>query len=72
MKPRIDPITTEVIRNQIHSIVDEMAIALMKSAYSTNIKERRDLSAAVFDRGGKGHRAGRTPPPSPGVHAWPC
>lgn len=53
MKPRIDPITTEVIRNQIHSIVDEMAIALMKSAYSTNIKERRDLSAAVFDGEGR-------------------
>jgi N-methylhydantoinase B len=53
MKPKIDPITTEVIRNQIHSIVDEMAIALMKSAYSTNIKERRDLSAAVFDAEGR-------------------
>lgn len=53
MSPKIDPITTEVIRNQIHSIVDEMAIALMKSAYSTNIKERRDLSAAVFDAEGK-------------------
>ena len=53
MKPKIDPITTEVIRNQIHSIVDEMAIALMKSAYSTNIKERRDLSAAVFDADGR-------------------
>jgi N-methylhydantoinase B len=53
MKPKIDPITTEVIRNQIHSIVDEMAIALMKSAYSTNIKERRDLSSAVFDAEGR-------------------
>lgn len=53
MKPKVDPITTEVIRNQIHSIVDEMAIALMKSAYSTNIKERRDLSSAVFDAEGR-------------------
>jgi N-methylhydantoinase B len=50
---KIDPITTEVIRNQIQSVVEEMAIALMKSAYSTNIKERRDLSAAVFDAEGR-------------------
>lgn len=53
MKKKINPVTTEVIRNQIHSIVDEIAIALMKSAYSTNIKERRDLSAAVFDAHGR-------------------
>ncbi|MEK7563402.1 MAG: hydantoinase B/oxoprolinase family protein, partial [Patescibacteria group bacterium] len=53
MNPKIDPITTEVIRNQILSVVEEMAIALMKSAYSTNIKERRDLSAAVFDAEGR-------------------
>lgn len=52
MKVKLDPVTTEVIRNQIHSIVDEVAIALMKSAYSTNIKERRDLSAAVYDADG--------------------
>lgn len=53
MKKKINPVTTEVIRNQIHSIVNEIAIALMKSAYSTNIKERRDLSAAVFDADGR-------------------
>ncbi len=53
MKPKIDPVTTEVIRNQIHSIVDEVAIALMKSAYSTNIKERRDHSSSVFDGEGR-------------------
>lgn len=53
MSPKIDPITTEVIRNQIQSVVEEMAISLMKSAYSTNIKERRDLSAAVFDGEGR-------------------
>lgn len=53
MKKKLDPVTTEIIRNQLHSIVDEIAIALMKSAYSTNIKERRDHSAAVFDADGK-------------------
>jgi N-methylhydantoinase B len=53
MKRKLDPITTEIIRNQLHSVVDEIAIALMKSAYSTNIKERRDHSAAVFDADGR-------------------
>ena len=53
MVPKLDPVTIEVIRNQIQSAVEEMAIALMKSAYSTNIKERRDLSAAVFDSTGR-------------------
>ncbi|NWG12625.1 MAG: hydantoinase B/oxoprolinase family protein [Acidobacteria bacterium] len=53
MARKCDPVTTEVIRNQVQSIVEEMAIALMKSAYSTNIKERRDLSAAVFDARGR-------------------
>ena len=50
---KLDPVTTEVVRNQIQSAVEEMAISLMKSAYSTNIKERRDLSAAVFDATGR-------------------
>jgi N-methylhydantoinase B len=31
------------------SIAEEMGIAIIKSAYSTNIKERRDISTAVFD-----------------------
>ncbi len=53
MKIKLDPVTIEIIRNQLHSVVDEIAIALMKSAYSTNIKERRDLSSAVFDANGK-------------------
>ena len=30
-----------------------MYFALMKSAYSTNIKERRDHSAAIFDAKGR-------------------
>src|ERR1043165_1181342 len=49
----IDPITLEIISNGLKSIVDEMYIALMKSAYSTNIKERRDHSTAIFDARGR-------------------
>ena len=47
------PIEVEVLRNAMGSIADEAYISLMKSAYSTNIKERRDHSTAIFDTGGR-------------------
>lgn len=46
-------IDAELLRNAMSSIADEMFIALMKSSYSTNIKERRDHSTALFDAGGR-------------------
>ncbi len=47
-----DPITTEVVGNAFQSIAEEMGVALVRSAYSTNIKERRDCSCAVFTSDG--------------------
>ena len=44
--PVIDPITVEVIGNARSTIVDQMGRVLRRSAYSANIKERRDCSAA--------------------------
>jgi N-methylhydantoinase B len=44
----LDPITLEIVHNGLRSITDEAFIALMKSAYSTNIKERRDHSATIM------------------------
>ena len=44
-----DAITFEVIRNALVAATDEMALALKRSAYSTNIKTRSDFSCAVFD-----------------------
>src|SRR5437763_12798300 len=49
----IDPITLEIISNGLKSVVDEAYIALMKSAYSTNIKERHDHSTAIIDPRGR-------------------
>jgi N-methylhydantoinase B len=49
----IDPITTEIIANGLRSIADETFVALMKSAYSTNIKERRDHSTMICDSDGR-------------------
>jgi len=49
----LSPIDVELMRNALSSICDEMYVALMKSAYSTNIKERKDHSTAVFDASGR-------------------
>ena len=49
----VDPITLEIVHNGLRSITDEAFIALMKSAYSTNIKERRDHSVTICDLAGR-------------------
>lgn len=49
---QLDPITVEVIGSAMASIVEEMGEALVRSSYSTNIKERRDCSTALFDNRG--------------------
>ena len=51
--PALDPIKFEVIRNLMHAFVEEMAAALARSAYSTNIKTRRDHSCTFFDVRGR-------------------
>lgn len=48
-----DPIEFEVLRHGLVAIADEMCAALAKSAYSTNIKTRLDLSCAILDREGR-------------------
>jgi N-methylhydantoinase B len=50
---QIDPITLEILSNGLRSVADETYIALMKSAYSTNIKERHDHSTAIVDPRGR-------------------
>jgi N-methylhydantoinase B len=44
----VDPITLEVARNRFASVADEMGVVLRRTAYSPNIKERADCSAAIF------------------------
>jgi len=48
----LDPITVEVIGSALTSIVEEMGEALIRASFSTNIKERRDCSTALFDAAG--------------------
>lgn len=53
MKSTLDPITLEILFNGLRSVTDETYIALTRSAYSTNIKERRDHSTAICDADGR-------------------
>src|SRR5688572_27354619 len=52
-RSRDDPVTAEVFRHLFISIAEEMGVALERTAYSPNIKERRDHSCAVFDARGQ-------------------
>ncbi len=47
-----DPIELAVFTNAFHSIAEEMGMALRRTAFSPNIKERRDYSSALFDSAG--------------------
>ena len=47
MSARIDAVTLEVMRNRWKGIAEEMCAALVRTSYSTNIKDRRDCSAAI-------------------------
>jgi N-methylhydantoinase B len=44
----VDPILLEVMRNALYTITDEMMGALIRTSYSTNIKDRRDCSCSLF------------------------
>ncbi len=47
-----DPIELAIFKSAFHAIAEEMGVALRRTAFSPNIKERRDYSSAVFDRHG--------------------
>src|SRR5262245_21112201 len=48
-----DPVELEIFKSLFHSIAEEMGAALRRTAFSPNIKERRDYSCAVFDSHGE-------------------
>ncbi len=49
----LDPITLSVLSAALAGIAEEMGAVLIRSSYSSNIKERRDCSAALFDAAGR-------------------
>ncbi|MEA2272065.1 MAG: N-methylhydantoinase [Solirubrobacteraceae bacterium] len=50
---RLDPVTLSVMASALGGVAEEMGVVLVRSAYSSNIKERRDCSAALFDAEGR-------------------
>ena len=52
MNKKVDAVTVEIVGNLLLSIAEETGFTIIRSAYSTNIKERRDISTAVFDPDG--------------------
>ncbi len=49
---KVNPILLEVFKNKLSSIAEEMGVSLTRTAFSPNIKERRDFSCALFDKNG--------------------
>jgi N-methylhydantoinase B len=50
---RLDPVTLSVLASALSGIAEEMGAVLIRGAYSSNIKERRDCSTALFDARGR-------------------
>jgi N-methylhydantoinase B len=49
----LDPIELQVVTGALHAACQEMGVVLIRSAHSSNIKERRDASTALFDARGE-------------------
>jgi len=49
----LDPVALSVLASALSGVADEMGAVLVRGAYSSNIKERRDCSAALFDARGR-------------------
>ncbi len=50
---KYDPIRLEIFKSLFASVAEEMGVTLRRTAFSPNIKERRDYSCAVFDARGE-------------------
>ena len=53
MRPRLDPVTLQVLVGALRAACEEMGAVLVRAAHSANIKERRDCSTALFDAAGE-------------------
>ena len=53
MSKTFDPVAVEVFSNRLLSITEDMGNTLIRSSFSTNIKERRDCSVGLFDASGR-------------------
>ena len=49
---KTDPVQLEIFKSLFQAIAEEMGATLKRTAFSPNIKERRDYSCAIFDQSG--------------------
>src|SRR6267143_338990 len=49
---KTSPVRLEIFKSLFHAIAEEMGATLKRTAFSPNIKERRDYSCAIFDHHG--------------------
>jgi N-methylhydantoinase B len=49
---KTDPVQLQIFKSLFHAIAEEMGATLKRTAFSPNIKERRDYSCAIFDARG--------------------
>src|SRR5919206_2028530 len=52
MLMKADPVKLEIFKSLYSSVAEEVGVSLRRSAFSPNIKERRDYSCAIFNREG--------------------
>ena len=62
MRSDIDPITFEVIKSALDMLADEMALVIMRTAYSHILRDAMDYSTAVCDSKGRFVAQGLTNP----------
>jgi N-methylhydantoinase B len=62
VRDRTDPILLEVFRNAFEAIADQMALILMKTAYSPIVRDAMDFSTALCDASGSNLAQGLTTP----------
>ncbi len=53
MSKDVNPVRLEIFHNRFRSIAEEMGVALKRTAFSPNIKERQDFSCGIFAAGGE-------------------
>src|SRR6059058_5496769 len=64
MTNTLDPITLEVLWNRLLAAVNEQQVVLMRTAFSTVVRESQDLACGVFDT--RGHMIAQSITGTPG------
>ena len=50
--PKVNPFLLEVVKNALDTIADELALIIMRSAYSSIVRDAMDYSTAICDAQG--------------------